>query len=67
MGEGGGGEVQPEVNVPSVLSRKGCYLAFRASLPGGIAIHRLYRYVPLSRVWFSSSLVWDRQLDRVYD
>ena len=27
---------------------------------GGTAIHGLYRYVPLWRVWFSSSLVWDR-------
>ena len=27
---------------------------------GGTAIYRLNRYVPLWRVWFSSSLVWDR-------
>ena len=29
--------------------------------PGGdTPIYNLYRYVPLWRVWFSSSLVWDR-------
>ena len=27
---------------------------------GGTAIYGLYRYVPLWRVWFSSSLLWDR-------
>ena len=28
--------------------------------PGGTAIYGLYRCVPLWRVWFSSSLLWDR-------
>ena len=27
---------------------------------GGTAIYGLYRYVPMRRVWFSSSLRWDR-------
>ena len=27
---------------------------------GGTATYGLYRYVPLLRVWFSSSLLWDR-------
>ena len=27
---------------------------------GGTAIYVLYRYVPQWRVWFSSSLLWDR-------
>ena len=26
----------------------------------GTAIYGLYRYVPLWRIWFSSSLLWDR-------
>ena len=29
-------------------------------VPGGIAIYGLYRHVPLWRVRFSSSLLWDR-------
>ena len=28
--------------------------------PISTAIYGLYRYVPLWRVWFSSSLLWDR-------
>ena len=27
---------------------------------GGTAIYKLYRYVPLWRVWFSGRIVWDR-------
>ncbi len=27
---------------------------------GDTPLYELYRYVPLGRVWFSSSLVWDR-------
>ena len=34
--------------------------AFYLSTGAGSAIYGLYRYVPLSRVWFSSSLLWDR-------
>ena len=27
---------------------------------GGTTIYERYRYVPLRKVWFSSSLLWDR-------
>ena len=27
---------------------------------GGTLMYKLYGYVPLKRVWFSSGLVWDR-------
>ena len=27
---------------------------------GGSAIYGIYRYVPLLKVWFSMSLLWDR-------
>ena len=42
------------------LNNPALYILQRPLDPGGTAIYRLYRYVPLWRVWFSSSLLWDR-------
>ena len=52
--------------VVSLNGSEGCFSMQDIDIapPGGgggvTAIYGLYRYVPLWRVWFSSSLLWDR-------
>ena len=43
----------------SYTRAKAFYLSTGAGR-GGSTIYGVYRYVPLSRVWFSSSLLWNR-------
>ena len=40
--------------------RRSCMMAGGGGGGGGTLMYKLYGYVPLLRVWFSSSLVWDR-------